>query len=395
MLALLFLDLDMFKNVNDSLGHPVGDALLQRVAEAMEAQIRAADSIARLGGDEFVVLMEDIEDPNAAATLARRLLGTLANPFKVQSRELYITASIGISIYPVDGTDMDTLLSNADVAMYQAKDQGRNTYRFFEPAMTEGALERLRLENALRGALARGELRLEYQPQFRLDDGCMHGVEVLARWQHPEFGEVSPGRFIPIAEESGMIVELGSWVLEAACRQLAAWDEAGFLVPRLAVNLSMQQLERRDLTDQVIAALRRTGVEPDRLELEVTETMLMRHAERVIANLEDLRALGITLAVDDFGSGFSSMIYLKRLPISRLKIDKTFIDQVTRDPADDAIARAIITLGRGLGLDVLAEGVETEEQADFLRREGCAEAQGYLFGQPMTADELVAAQFRR
>ncbi len=389
MLAILFLDLDLFKNVNDTLGHPVGDALLQSVAAAMQTKVRAADSIARLGGDEFVVLMEDVDDPNMAAQLARRLLEVFSSPFDAEGRELYITASIGISIFPLDGEDMDALLSNADVAMYQAKEHGRNTYRFFESVMTEGAMERLRLETALRGALARNEMTLAFQPQVKLSNRCMYGAEVLLRWHHPELGQVPPGRFIPVAEELGLIPELGAWVLEQACLQLAEWDRQGFLVPRLAVNLSVQQLERVDLLDSIRSILARAQIEGDRLELEVTESMLMRHADQVISNLGALRELGATIAVDDFGSGFSSLGYLKTLPINRLKIDKSFVDNLTQDPNDDAIARAIISLGRGLGLEVLAEGVETEVQAEFLQLEQCSEAQGYLFGRPMTAAQLM------
>ncbi len=395
MLALLFLDLDLFKSVNDTLGHPVGDALLQSVATAMATKVRAADSIARLGGDEFVVLMETIEEPNVAAQLSRRLLDVFAHPFDAGGRELYITASIGISIFPMDGQDMDALLSNADVAMYQAKEHGRNTYRFFESAMTQGAMERLRLENALRGAMARNELRLVFQPQVKLTSGCMYGAEVLLRWHHGDLGDVSPGQFIPIAEELGLICEIGNWVLEEACLQLAEWDRKGFLVPRLAVNLSVQQLERGDLLHSVQAILARTNIAGDRLEMEVTESMLMRHAEQVISNLNALRDLGVTIAVDDFGSGFSSLSQLKTLPINRLKIDKAFVDNLTLDPNDDAIARTVIALGRGLGLDVLAEGVETEAQAEFLRQEHCSEAQGYLFGRPMTSAKLMDLDRRR
>lgn len=392
MCALLFLDLDLFKTVNDTLGHTVGDALLQRVAESIKSQVRAADSIARIGGDEFVVLIDDLSGPNGATQLARRLLDIFKQPFDALGRELYITASIGISIFPTDGRDMDTLLSNADVAMYQAKEHGRNNYRFFEQSMTEGAIERLRLETALRGALARQELTLVYQPQVKLSDRCMYGAEVLLRWQHPELGQIPPERFIPIAEELGLIGELGAWVLENACAQLAEWDAHGLLIPRLAVNLSVQQLERIDLADTIAALLARTHIEGDRLELEVTETMLMRHTKQVITNLHALREIGITIAFDDFGSGFSSLGYLKNLPINRLKIDKTLVDNLTQDPNDDTIARTVIALGRGLGLDVLAEGVETEVQAEFLLREHCDEAQGYLFSRPMSADQIVDFQ---
>jgi diguanylate cyclase (GGDEF)-like protein/PAS domain S-box-containing protein len=395
MLGLLFLDLDLFKNVNDTLGHPVGDALLQSVATAMAQRVRNSDNIARLGGDEFVVLVEGMQDPDVAARLARRLLAIFTRPFAVQGRELHITASIGISVFPRDGEDMDALLANADVAMYQAKEQGRNTYRFFKPEMAAGAGERLQLENALRGALARDELTLEYQPQVCLDDGRMRGVEALLRWHHPTLGKIPPARFIPIAEELGIICEFGSWTLDQACRQLANWDHQGFPVARLAVNLSVRQLERPNLVSEIVKMLELNGVDPHRLELEVTESMLMRRTEQVIASLTALRKMGITIAVDDFGSGFSSLAYLKRLPIQRLKIDKSFVDQLTVDANDDAIARAIIALGRGLGLEVIAEGVDTEAQAEFLRREGCTEAQGFLFGRPVTADKLMQGPYAR
>jgi len=388
LLALLFIDLDLFKNVNDSLGHSIGDELLQNVAHAIEGEVRKADTVARLGGDEFVILMDAIEGPATAAHLAERLCGLISQPFEVGDRELRLTASIGVSLFPEDGDSMDSLLSNADLAMYRAKDRGRNTYRFFESEMNTRAMQRLHLETALRGALTRGELELAYQPQVSLDRPGILGAEVLMRWTHGELGTVSPGEFIPIAEEIGLIDEFGRWALEQACRQLAVWDAKGFQVPRLAVNVSVQQVERADLVNEIEAILERTGVSPNRLELEVTESVLMRNVERVVANLSALRDLGVTLAVDDFGSGFSSLGYLKTLPISRLKIDKSFIDGVTVNSNDDAIARAILALGRALGLQVIAEGVETEAQADFLRREGCNEAQGYLFGRPMTPDAL-------
>lgn len=387
--GVLFLDLDLFKNVNDTLGHTVGDALLVQVAKSMAGKVREADTIARLGGDEFSVIMEELDDPSDPGLLAQRLLEGFVAPFDVNGHELYITASIGISLFPDDGRDMDTLVSNADLAMYQAKEGGRNCYRFFEPYMTATAMERLQLETALRGALARGELSLTYQPQVRLSDQCMHGAEVLLRWTHPELGRVSPARFIPIAEDLGLIAEIGGWVMLQACRQLGEWDARGFLVPRLAVNLSMAQLERSDLVDEVRAALASTGIEGERLELEVTESMLMRHTDRVIANLQALKEMGIAIAVDDFGTGYSSMGYLKQLPICRLKIDKSFIDGLPSDADDNAIARSIVALARGLGLEVIAEGVETQEQVEWLRQAGCYEAQGYHFGRPISADELV------
>jgi EAL domain-containing protein (putative c-di-GMP-specific phosphodiesterase class I) len=273
--------------------------------------------------------------------------------------------------------------------MYQAKEHGRNTYRFFEATMTAGANERLQLETALRGARAREQLFLAYQPQICLEDETTVGVEALLRWRHPELGMVSPAVFIPIAEEIGLIREVGHWVLEQGLQQLAAWDQAGVSIPRIAINLSVQQIESPELPDQVQAALEEAAVSPERLELEVTESMLMRHVEQAMKNLDALRAMGISLAIDDFGSGYSSLRYLKKLPIHRLKIDRSFVEHLTQDSNDDAIVRAVLALGHSLGLDILAEGVETREQADFLAREGCHEVQGFLFARPMTPEEIA------
>lgn len=388
-LAVLFLDLDRFKTINDTLGHSVGDALLNEVTRALKATLGEGRLLARIGGDELVVVIEDLPDRATAASQAQGLLDALAQPFTVRGRELHVGATIGVAIYPRDGSDIEGLLASADVAMYRGKTEGRNCWRFFAPEMSVGAAEALQLENALRVALERDELGLIYQPQVRLADGSMHGIEVLLRWQHPELGQVSPARFIPLAEEIGLIDRIGAWVLEQACRQLAAWDQAGLLVPRIAVNLSMQQIERVDLLEEVTDILKRTGVAADRLELEITESMLMRRADQVIENLHALHALDITLAIDDFGAGFSSVRYLKLLPIDRLKIDKGFIDNLTRSASDDAIARAVIAMGNSLGLAVLAEGVETLAQAAFLRREGCLDAQGWLYAKAMTPIELA------
>ncbi len=389
--ALLFLDLDRFKVVNDTLGHPTGDTLLQQVAAVLAKQVRSVDTIARLGGDEFVIILEDIPEARFAASFADRILDTFKRPFNVKGRELFVTASIGISLYPRDGKEIDTLVRHADIAMYQAKGHGRNGFSFFEPAMSEGATERLSLEHELRGAVQRRELFVRYQPQLALQGRDLCGVEALCRWRHPRLGPIPPSQFIPLAEEVGLIDELGAWVLEQGCQQLVAWDRAGFRVPRLAVNLSMREIERADLVGEVQDTLQRTGVAPERLELEVTESMIMRRAETAIATLEALRGLGVTLAVDDFGTGYSSLGYLKRLPLNRLKIDRTFVERLTQDPNDDAIVRAVIALGRSLGLDLIAEGVETQAQLDFLLREGCVEGQGYLFSQPLAAEDLAAA----
>ncbi|NEX21902.1 EAL domain-containing protein [Thiorhodococcus mannitoliphagus] len=389
--ALLFIDLDRFKIVNDTLGHLFGDALLKRTAESLAIEVRAEDTIARLGGDEFVILLEEVGSADDAAVFAERVLHIFTQPFRVHDRDLFVTASIGVSIYPKDGEDIETLLRHADIAMYRAKAMGRNAFALFEPSMAEGAEDRLRLETDLRGAIERAELAVHYQPQIALANGRLIGVEALCRWRHPQLGSIPPSRFIPLAEEIGVIDQLGTWVLEESCRQLAAWDWQGFRIPRLAVNLSVHQLEGTRLVDRVRAVLDATGVTPERLELEVTESTIMRHPERAVDALQALRALGITLAVDDFGTGYSSLAYLKRLPLNRLKINRSFVEHLTQDGNDDAIVRAIIALSDSLELATIAEGVETTDQADFLRRAGCLEVQGFLFGRPLASEELAAA----
>jgi diguanylate cyclase (GGDEF)-like protein/PAS domain S-box-containing protein len=389
--GLVFLDLDRFKTVNDTLGHPVGDALLKQVATVLAKQVREADTIARLGGDEFVIILDDIPALRFAANFVERLLTVFAQPFLVEGHELFVTASIGVSVYPQDGEEIDALVRHADVAMYQTKNSGRNGFSFFSATMTEGATERLRLEHDLHGALQRHEFVLHYQPQFSLETRQLMGVEALCRWNHPTLGLVPPNQFIPIAEDVGLIDRLGAWVLEESCRQMIAWDHAGFRVPRLAVNLSVRELERTNLVDEITDILQRTGITPDRLELEVTESMIMRNPEVGIQTLAALRELGVTLAVDDFGTGYSSLAYLKRLPLNRLKIDRSFVEKLTQDPNDDAIVRAILALGRSLGLETLAEGIETLAQVDFLVAEGCVEGQGYLFSRPLPPDELAVS----
>ncbi|AFL74064.1 putative bifunctional diguanylate cyclase/phosphodiesterase [Thiocystis violascens] len=387
-LAVLFIDLDRFKTVNDTLGHPVGDELLLQVSRRMSEAIRADDTLARLGGDEFVLLLEDADSAQRAATVARKLLECLASSMRVSGHELTVTASLGISLYPTDGEDADTLIRHADRAMYEAKQRGRNNFQFFTQALTDGAFERLVMENVLRGAVGRGELVLHYQPQIALASGRLMGFEALVRWNHPELGLVPPGRFIPLAEEIGIIGDIGAWVLRAACRQLADWDAQGFAVPRMGVNLSVKQIDDAGLTELVASALREAGLGEHRLELEVTESMLMGVPETNRAALNAIKSLGVELAVDDFGTGYSNLAYLKLLPLDRLKIDQSFVRDIGRDGNDEAIVRAIIALARSLGLETVAEGVEEAHQAEFLLREGCNLAQGYLYSRPLPAEAL-------
>ena len=387
-LAVVFIDLDRFKTVNDTLGHPAGDDLLREVSRRMGNVVRANDTLARIGGDEFVLLLEDDATASHAATVARKLIGVMAQPVTIAGHALVVTASIGISVYPNDGEDADTLVRHADRAMYEAKQQGRNHFRFFTKALTEGAFERLVMENQLRGAIFRDELVLHYQPLVDPASAEVLGVEALVRWQHPVWGLVPPDRFIALAEEMGIIGEIGGWVLDAACHQLVRWDAAGLKIPRVSVNLSMQQIDRDGLVEQVQQTLQRSGLAASRLELEVTESMLMRDPEHSCGVLNALKALGTQLAMDDFGTGYSSLAYLKRLPLDRLKIDRSFVNDIGADTNDEAIIRAIIALARSLGLETVAEGVETELQADFIRREGANMAQGYYYARPQAADAL-------
>jgi diguanylate cyclase (GGDEF)-like protein/PAS domain S-box-containing protein len=388
--AVMFLDLDRFKTVNDSLGHSVGDKLLREVSARLKSCMRASDTVSRLGGDEFVILMPNVTDAEDVAVTARKVLDAVARPYNIDGYELVSTPSVGISVYPGDGADVETLLRNADAAMYHAKETGRNNYQFFTQDMNARALERLSLERSLRRALEREELRLHYQPQYGVSDGRMVGLEALIRWQHPEQGLVPPLRFIPFAEESGLILPIGDWVLKEACRQSRAWQEAGLPPLRVSVNISALQFRQPDFAVTVERALAAAGLEARYLQLEVTESMIMYEAERMTESLEQLKAMGLELAIDDFGTGYSSLSYLKRLPIDRLKIDKSFVQDVTTDTDDEAIIGAIIALTRKLGLRTIAEGVETREQLEFLRDQGCDEVQGFLLSKPLAPPDCAA-----
>ncbi|MBK1702611.1 hypothetical protein CKO22_17415, partial [Thiococcus pfennigii] len=388
-LGVLVMDLDRFKVINDSMGPASGDEALRQIGASLTEALRPGDTLARLGGDEFGLILEDLGDPSVAVATAQRLMAICARPRQLGGREVAITACVGIGLYPGDGDDGDSLLRHADVALSQAKEAGPQTLQFFEPAMERSVVERLHLEGCLRQALAAGELRLHYQPQVRLADGSLIGAEALLRWRSAELGEVPPGRFIPLAEEIGLIDEIGAWVLRQGCEQLRAWDAAGLHLPRLAINLSIRQLEAGDLIERCDRTFRETGVAPERIELEVTESMVMRRADLSVEVLNGLRDLGVRLVIDDFGTGYSSLAYLRRLPLHQLKIDKSFVDDLLDDPNSQAIARAIIALGHSLGLEVLAEGVEEADQAQRLRLDGCDLAQGYHFARPLPVDEFA------
>jgi diguanylate cyclase (GGDEF)-like protein/PAS domain S-box-containing protein len=388
--AVMFLDLDRFKNVNDSLGHTVGDKLLQEVARRLRGSMRASDTVSRQGGDEFVILIPDMADAADVARAAQKVLDAVSHPYSIDGHELVTTPSIGISVYPNDGREVETLLKNADAAMYHAKESGRNNYQFFTQDMNTRALERLSLERSLRRAIDRGELRLHYQPQYDVRTRHIVGVEALIRWEHPDLGLIPPGRFMLFAEDTGLILPMGEWVLREACRQNREWQTQGLPPVRVAVNISALQFRNTRFTHTVETALKEADLESRWLVLEVTESVIMQDAERVTDSLNQLKSLGLELAIDDFGTGYSSLSYLKRFPIDRLKIDQSFVRDITSDKDDAAITSAIIGLTRNLGLRTIAEGVETREQLEFLQLHGCDEAQGFLFSRPLTPDECTA-----
>ena len=387
--AVLFLDLDGFKHINDSLGHSIGDKVLQSVAKRLVKCVRAADTVSRQGGDEFVILLVDLEKAEDAAITARRVLKAVAETHSIGLLDLHVTTSIGVSVYPDDGLDADTLIKNADLAMYQAKENARQNYQFFKPAMNVRAVERQAIEESLRGAVARHEFALHYQPKINLTTGQITGAEALVRWTHPVRGPVPPAQFIPVAEDCGLILPIGNWVLREACRQARAWLDAGLPPTSMAVNISAMEFRNEAFLEGVFTILKETGFDAQYLELELTETALMRHVESTETILRELRARGVQLAVDDFGTGYSSFSYLRRFPIDALKIDQSFIRQITTTPDEKAIVAAVITMCRSLKMRVIAEGVETHEEMAFLQAHHCDEAQGYYFGRPMPPQDFA------
>jgi diguanylate cyclase (GGDEF)-like protein/PAS domain S-box-containing protein len=386
-LALLFIDLDNFKVINDSLGHNVGDQLLQIVAQRISECVRGGDTVARMGGDDFAVILADVSQEEDISRVTHKILAAIAEPAQVDSHRLTVTCSIGVSLFPRDGEDASTLLRNADAAMYRAKDQGRNSIQYSTAEINSRIFQRLMLENSLRSALERDEFTLHYQPQVSLLTGQMIGMEALLRWRHPEMGMISPANFIPLAEDTGLIIPIGAWVLHTACKQTKAWHDAGLPPVRVAVNLSARQF-RENIPQLVEKALAESGLPPQYLELEITESVAMQHAESTEQTLLALRDMGVRLSIDDFGTGYSSLSYLKRFPINKLKLDQSFVRDIITDPDDAAISTAVIALAHGMKLDVIAEGVETENQLRFLHGQRCDAIQGYYFSRPVAAEQM-------
>ena len=388
-IAVLFMDLDRFKHINDSLGHVVGDQLLQAVAARLEACVRESDTVGRQGGDEFVVVLSELDAAENAGISAAKLLAALTLPYHIGPHDVIVPVSIGVSIYPDDGETAEALISNADTAMYHAKENGRNNYQFFKQEMNVRASERQFIETGLRVALERNELSLHYQPKIDLGSGVIAGVEALLRWKHPERGFIPPAQFIPVAEDTDLILPIGQWVLREACRQSREWLDAGFAPVPMAVNISAVEFRGKDFVENVRTALQQSKLDPHCLELELTESVLMKHAESTVSMLKALKAIGVQLTIDDFGTGYSSLSYLRQFPIDSLKVDQSFVHEISSLRDDAAIVSAVISMGNSLKKRVIAEGVETREQLDFLTAEGCEEAQGYYFNRPMVAVQFA------
>jgi diguanylate cyclase (GGDEF)-like protein len=386
--AIMFIDLDNFKTINNSLGHHIGDLMLRHVAERLLSCVRTSDTVARMGGDEFTILLEEIQNVEDTAKISKKILDELSRPFHLDDQEIMLTASIGISSFPSDGTDLVSLAKHADTAMHQAKKFGRNNYQFYHPAMSVKALERIAFESRLRKALYRREFVLHYQPQMDIHSGKIIGMEALVRWQSPELGMVMPSDFIPLAEETGLISPIGEWVLHSACLQNEVWQKSGLKKIKVAVNVSGKQLESSGFTSTVDSALKISSLPPEFLELELTESSVMRRGKHSINILHELKEKGINLSIDDFGTGYSSLSNLKRISIDKLKIDRSFINDISDNPDATTIIEAIIAMARSMNLQVIAEGVETLIQFDFLSKKGCDQIQGYLAGKPVPAVEM-------
>ena len=387
VVGVMFIDVDRFKNVNDTMGHAVGDRLLQQVSERLKGTVRSGDTVGRLGGDEFAVVLSNLGSAQDANLVAQKMMACFAEPFRLEGTDVYVTASIGITLYPDDSTEQDILIRNADAAMYKAKEIGRDSYQFYTPEMNTRALESLGMESSLRRALDRGEYLLHYQPKVGIVNGEITGLEALIRWRHPDRGLVSPGEFMPVLEETGLIVQVGQWVLNAVCRQIKEWESTGVQPVPVAVNLSARQFTSKDLGNTIKRILEEHQLDPALIELEITESSLMVNTEEAVRTLEYLSSLGVSISIDDFGTGYSSLSYLKRFPLDSLKIDRSFIRDVTTDGDDATITRAVISMAHSLGLKVIAEGVETERQLAFLTEYGCDQIQGYFFSRPLPADD--------
>lgn len=388
LVALIFVDLDRFKFINDSMGHSFGDRLLRIVADRLTTCVRQSDTVARLGGDEFVIILQNLECVADVEKALSKVSDTLRAPAPVFEREIQITASMGVAFYPLHDDSIDGLIRKADAAMYEVKESGRNAYRIYSEEMEHGNMRRMSLETQLRMALESGELSLFYQPQIELPTHSVVGVEALLRWQHPELGMVSPVMFIPIAEETGLIISIGEWVLREACRQHLEWQRQGLPTLRMSINISAVQFQQPEFCKLVKLVIEESGIDPQYLELELTESVVMNHAEQAVQTLMELRALGVKLAIDDFGTGYSSLSYLRKFPIDRIKIDQSFIRYIKTTPANEAIVRAIIALGNSLGLETVAEGVESSEELECVTSHHCHEVQGYHFAKPLAKDEF-------
>jgi diguanylate cyclase (GGDEF)-like protein len=384
----MFLDLDRFKLVNDTLGHTMGDRLLKAVANRLQGCLRRGDTLSRFGGDEFTLLLPEIRTRDDVAVIAGKILDKLGTPFVIDTHELFVGASIGIAMYPEAGDSVEALVQSADIAMYDAKSRGKNAYQFFSEEMNEKFSTRLSLERELRNALTNGELRVFYQPQVRVDDGRIIGVEALVRWQHPKRGLISPDEFLPVAVETGLITQLDEWVQGHAFAEVVDWQRAGYGDVRLSVNMTAHQLEQEGFLDRFINAVESSGLSPNLIKLELTENTIMQDIDVIVPKLQGLRKCGLAIAIDDFGTGYSSLSYLQQFPINTLKIDRSFVGDIRADQGDASIINAIVAMARGLNLDLIAEGVETKSQLRYLRSQGCEEVQGFYFSRPVQASEV-------